>query len=95
MGHSGPVTCVTGMQHFSAVADKVTTVVSGAADCTLNVWVRGSLENKFDLLQSVSFGSGFVFGVDVFLLCGHLLCACGTDTGKVEVFVKHGNQVCD
>ncbi len=70
-----------------------TTIASGAADCSINIWERNTCEAKFQLLQSITFGSGFVFGVDLYCLYGHLMLACGTETGKVEVHVKQGKEV--
>lgn len=85
-GHSDAVTCIGAIQLGSA-EHHTTTIASGASDSTLRIWERRS-SSSFQLLQTVSFDSGFVLGVDLHCLYGHLLLACGTDLGNVEILVK-------
>ena len=93
-GHSGPVTCLVSLTLNSVAAESsTTTVVSAASDSTVNIWERSSTDGKFGLLQSILLGSGFVFGVDLCCLHDHLMMACGTDTGKVVMYVKQDSKV--
>lgn len=90
-GHSGPVNCLAGITQHSD-AEVTTTVVSGSSDFTVKVWKRAGRE-QFQLVQTLSSESGFVLGVDLCCLQHHLMLACGTDTGKVEVHVQQKDDV--
>ena len=78
-----------GVTHSSLTS----TIASGASDCSVKIWEQSTSEEKFVLLQSVSLGSGFVFGVDLYYFYEHLMLALGTDTGKVEMYVKQDSEV--
>lgn len=92
-GHTGSVFCLVGMICSATAVSSTTTIVSAGSDSTLNIWERSSSEERFQPLQSVALGSGFVFGVDLCCLYGHLMLACGTDTGKVVLYVKQDSKV--
>ncbi len=88
--HSGPVICVAGIYQ-----DSSTIVVSGSSDSTLKLWERkdSSSGNVFQLLQTLSFGLGFVLGFDFHIFENNVILACGTEVGNVEIYTKQNDQV--
>ena len=52
---------------------------------------------RFEVLQTLSFGRGFVLGVELFSLPGlpgEPLLACGGDDARVNLFVRQEGKVC-
>ena len=72
-----------------------TIIVSGSSDYTAKVWEKKSPSSvsKFQLVQTVSFGHGFIMGVDVHCFDEHLILACGTDVGTIEIYTRQSYQV--
>ena len=55
-----------------------------------------SSSGRFEVLQTLSFGRGFVLGVEFFCLPdlpGEPLLACGGDDTRVNLFVKQDGMV--
>ena len=96
VGHTDPVNCVAGIHHKSSKDSITTTIASSSSDFTVKIWQRdeSSSERKFQLLQTLACGSGFVLGLDIHCVDdGHVILACGTDVGKVEIYAKQDDQV--
>lgn len=89
VGHTGPVNSVCGM-----IQKDMSTVVSSSSDFTVKVWTRNeSMCGQFQLLQTLSSESGFVLGIDICCLHHHMVMACATDAGKVEIYVEKDKMV--
>ena len=87
--HSRAVICVDGISNNSS-----TTIVSASSDSSLKIWESDdTADSSFRLIQTESFGLGFVLAVSLHCLGGSLILACGTEAWKVEIFVKHTNKV--
>ena len=70
-----------------------TILVSGSSDCTLKVWERRPSCSGFQLLETLSFVPGFVLGVDLYTLHGHVILACGGSAETVEIYVAQEGKV--
>ena len=90
MGHSAPVVCIAGIHEDSPCT---TTLASGSSDSTVKVWERREDEDKFLLLQTLPLGSGFVLGLDLHCLNGHVVLAYGDSEGKVDLHVRQDGKV--
>lgn len=108
-GHSGPVTCLATLhlppkstnESEEAAAEStpsfMTLIASGSADSNLILWERNiSPSGHFEVLQTLSFGRGFVLGVELFSLPdlpSEPLLACGGDDARVNLFVRQDGKV--
>ena len=80
--------CVDAVCHSNGV-----TLASASSDSTLNIWERPTDGGKFTLVQTQSFGIGFVLGLSLISLNGSVILACGTEAAKVDVFAKNVDKV--
>ena len=58
--------------------------------------VFSSLSGRFEVLQKLTFGRGFVLGVELFFLpdlSNEPLLACGGDDARVNLFVRQQGKV--
>ncbi len=85
--HSKPVVCVDAVGNSQGV-----TAVSSSSDSTVKIWERIGDSGDFSLLQTESYGAGFVLGLSLISLGGCLVLACGTETSKVDIFARHSDQ---
>lgn len=93
--HAGPINCVVGISQESE-EKTVTTIASSSSDHSIKVWERETVsgQSQFRCIHTVSCGDGFVLGFDLCSVDGHLVLACGSDTGSIDVYAKQGIQVC-
>ena len=89
--HSAPVICLAGISQATDCS-LTSLVISGSSDCTIRIWEKKS-PGVFQVIQTLDFSPGFVLGMDLYCLCGHVILACGGSAEMVDIFVAQDNKV--